>query len=621
MAAKNPDPSEGDLKSQVDAANERYTKNPVRTAADVAMGRSSTDLTPEELAARYYKGAPPSVAAMKGAINYNTLPPEAVRASDVAVANAKANVGEMSGGLVAPTADPDVVTRNVDAMNNWRNTGLDEHGNILTPEQRIARHKAEMDLEASQKPGQLATRNVQSTLPNEPDRTLALRGERSIVPPAPPEPPITTLALRESPGPLAVIPEEAAQTALSGGGGLTKILKGPVGKTLPFIGDAIQGIGYGIEGHSVGRGIAAGVGSFLGRVAGGAAGTAVAPGVGTTVGSVVGSTGGAYGGAKLYDNYIGTPKPQPSAPVAAAPEPAAEPTDKRTDAEKYQDALQHYDSMRQAEEQNRINQYLSFKKGVAADRAMETAQGLGHSNDPVVNEQNAEALAAAAKDKAEAYGGKPEQYLPPIDQKLPDQNVIMANRILANPNMTLGERLADTMATTPRSMVGYGGYGAANEARTEKNAGLSAGAESKADRALYAAEKLENAQKISEFQQQKQAATEKSRQANRALKLAAQTQQQIRDLDKNPMAKAADPKRYQQLHQQLDYYMKMAQDGLSESGVDSGEATGNSEGNNIPQTSSIPSAAVDALLKNPKLKDQFEAKYGKGSSSQYLTNK
>jgi GH24 family phage-related lysozyme (muramidase) len=73
-------------------------------------------------------------------------------------------------------------------------------------------------------------------------------------------------------------------------------------KALPFVGDVIQGIEYGYETGSVGRGIAAATGSLGGRLAGGAAGTAVGGPVGGFLGEIEGGTLGAAGGARAYDN-------------------------------------------------------------------------------------------------------------------------------------------------------------------------------------------------------------------------------------------------------------------------------------------------------------------------------
>lgn len=98
-----------------------------------------------------------------------------------------------------------------------------------------------------------------------------------------------------------------------------------VGKALPFVGDVLQGVAYGMDPNSnastmgrIGRGVVAGLGSLGGRLAGAAGGTLVAPGVGTAVGSVGGSIGGAAGAAQLYDSLM------ESAPAAPAPLTAAD---------------------------------------------------------------------------------------------------------------------------------------------------------------------------------------------------------------------------------------------------------------------------------------------------------
>ena len=77
-------------------------------------------------------------------------------------------------------------------------------------------------------------------------------------------------------------------------------------KAIPILGDVAEGVAYGYESGSIGKGIAAAGGSFAGRVAGAAAGTAVAPGVGTVVGETLGSMAGAAAGAAAYDSVADT---------------------------------------------------------------------------------------------------------------------------------------------------------------------------------------------------------------------------------------------------------------------------------------------------------------------------
>lgn len=68
----------------------------------------------------------------------------------------------------------------------------------------------------------------------------------------------------------------------------------------PFLGDVAQGVIYGAEKGSVGRGLMAGLGSFTGRTIGASAGRLGGP-VTAAAGNVTGSFAGGYGGAKLYD--------------------------------------------------------------------------------------------------------------------------------------------------------------------------------------------------------------------------------------------------------------------------------------------------------------------------------
>jgi hypothetical protein len=68
----------------------------------------------------------------------------------------------------------------------------------------------------------------------------------------------------------------------------------------PFLGDVAQGVIYGAQKGSVGRGLMAGLGSFTGRTIGTSAGRLGGP-VTAAAGNVTGSFAGGYGGAKLYD--------------------------------------------------------------------------------------------------------------------------------------------------------------------------------------------------------------------------------------------------------------------------------------------------------------------------------
>jgi hypothetical protein len=97
---------------------------------------------------------------------------------------------------------------------------------------------------------------------------------------------------------------------LLGAGKATATTGGVLSKSLPFLGDALQGAAYGYEGKSVGRGVAAGLGSLGGRTVGAGLGTLTAPVTGpfgTITGQLGGSMVGAYGAAKLYDKVTGTP--------------------------------------------------------------------------------------------------------------------------------------------------------------------------------------------------------------------------------------------------------------------------------------------------------------------------
>jgi hypothetical protein len=94
---------------------------------------------------------------------------------------------------------------------------------------------------------------------------------------------------------------------------------GAVGaRSIPFVGDVMQGISAGREGHSIGRGIAAGLGSAVGRIGGGTAGSIV-PVAGTIAGEIAGSYAGAAGGSALYDKMFGSNNPAPAAPQPGQP--------------------------------------------------------------------------------------------------------------------------------------------------------------------------------------------------------------------------------------------------------------------------------------------------------------
>ena len=324
------------LKSQLQAANERYVQNPVRSAADIAMSQDGVSYTPEELAALRAKVTPVAVQGVDLANAVKASPsaglyraqlehPLSAIAKQYIANTPLPDIKEMSGGLVSPVSQLSAVEQGVNAMENWRNTGIDESGNIMTPEQRVARHKAELDIAAGNKPNQVAVRDNGFTMPNEPDRTLATRPNGTITA-EPVIEPDRTLALREA-GPLATV-ESTAQEALSKGGGLGALLKGGVRNVLPIAGDIWQGYdSYKQGGDDVGRGITAGVGSLVGRLGGGAVGSFAGP-VGTFGGEVAGSFGGRELGQQIYDRYfkhtkpvapVSTPDVAPQAPVATTP--------------------------------------------------------------------------------------------------------------------------------------------------------------------------------------------------------------------------------------------------------------------------------------------------------------
>jgi hypothetical protein len=370
---------------------------------------------------------------------------------------ARANVSKMSGGLVSAAATPDAVERGVSAMNDWRVTGLDEQGNVLTNEERIARHRAERDLatraQSIEGNQALATRSTQHTMPGEPDRTLALRGDRSLA----------TVPERGA----ASSTEALAQEALSGNRGIGAVLKGVGRKAIPFVGDVAQGYVYGKEGNSVGRGIAAGLGSLGGRFVGGAAGTAVAPGVGTFIGEVGGSFAGAEGGARLYDRVFGGPKPpvqenvEEVAPTpVAAPASQEPPRDTRTNQEKFDDAIWNARSKQWADQEQKFKEAQSpehharFRAEVEAKRALESAMGAGVSQDPIVNARTARIMADSAERLGKATGQDPSTLIPAADPRFSNPVEDTARDILQRKAQNLGgmsqsEAVANALLLAP----------------------------------------------------------------------------------------------------------------------------------------------------------------------------
>jgi hypothetical protein len=613
--------SNDELKSQLDAANERYAKNPVRSASEVAMGNTSPNLTPEELAAIRAKVTPAAVqgvdlanaAANSPTANLNRTQLQ-YPLSDTArqyIANSPIpDVKEISGGLVTPAPAPSVVTENVNAMNDWRNTGLDENGNVLTPEQRIARHKAELDIAAGQKPNQVAVRNNEFTMPTEPDRTLATRPSGTITA-EPVVEPDRTLALRNA-GPLATI-ESTAQEALAGNRGLGAILRGAgnVGlKAVPLIGGLAAGYNdYKEGGDSVARGVVGGLGTTVGALGGGALGSLVSPVVGTAAGDVVGGYVGDRLATGIYDRYFGHPKVTAPTPVAAPV--VAAPTDTRTNDEKFQDAINYQQAQAQLREQASIDRYNNFRQGVENNRAMEAAQNRAHTSDPIYNLQTAELLAKAATAKAGGDSNKAETYLPAQDSAYPSDTVAMAQQLLKNPDMPTAERISSMMATTPENQLARSSE--RYEKRASELAGLQSGTEFKAD-------KLDLQERLADSKDAQRSMAQKYRDAGVNLKAAQLIGAQLKAYDK-VVDKEHDPN-YIKLKSEQDHLIRSAGVNLNGDDVETSDipAAVASE-DNTPQSKGVPKGAIDALIKNPKLKDQFESKYGKGSSNQYLAQK
>lgn len=195
------------------------------------------------------------------------------------------------------------------------------------------------------RPGQYSLRDVQnaqrfglpapSNTPSAASSSLAIRPNTapSVVEPmpggAPAMKPAQVLNVRTIPGTggasAAPMLEAGGAGRAAGVGSRLAGMGSMVGKALPFVGDVLQGVAYGMDPNSnastmgrIGRGVVAGLGSLGGRLAGAAGGTLVAPGVGTAVGSVGGSIGGAAGAAQLYDSLM------ESAPAAPAPLTAAD---------------------------------------------------------------------------------------------------------------------------------------------------------------------------------------------------------------------------------------------------------------------------------------------------------
>ena len=505
---------------------------------------------------------------------------------------ARANVSKMSGGLVSSAATPDAVGRGVSAMNDWRNTGLDEQGNVLSNEERVARHKAEMDaatrarsVEGNQA---LATRNTQHTLPGEPDRTLALRGDRTLA----------TVPERGA----ASSTEALAQEALSGNKGVGAILKGVGRKAIPFVGDVAQGYVYGKEGNSVGRGIAAGLGSLGGRLIGGAAGTLVTPGVGTFVGEVGGSFAGAEGGARLYDRVFGGPKPpiqekvEDAAPApAAAPAPEEPPRDIRTNQEKFDDAIWNARSKQWADQEQKFKEagtpehQARFRAEVEAKRALESAQGAGVSQDPIVNARTARIMADSAERLGKATGQDPATLIPAADPRFSNPVEDTAREILQRKAQNLGgmsqsEAVANALTSAPYQ------YGSPIQEGSQKNAiqafapaeRVNEAQAQNEDRDLARMQVNENARLQRESTEQTRqdaiaAGQEKTRQTILSRQLAS-IQQQISKLSPNPSAAKMNAPRIAELQAQYKEMAKMDTTGIFggedvDSESDSGDIT------------------------------------------------
>ena len=512
---------------------------------------------------------------------------------------ARANVSKMSGGLVSSAATPDAVGRGVSAMNDWRNTGLDEQGNVLSNEERVARHKAEMDaatrarsVEGNQA---LATRNTQHTLPGEPDRTLALRGDRTLA----------TVPERGA----ASSTEALAQEALSGNKGVGAILKGVGRKAIPFVGDVAQGYVYGKEGNSVGRGIAAGLGSLGGRLIGGAAGTLVTPGVGTFVGEVGGSFAGAEGGARLYDRVFGGPKPpiqekvEDAAPApAAAPAPEEPPRDIRTNQEKFDDAIWNARSKQWADQEQKFKEagtpehQARFRAEVEAKRALESAQGAGVSQDPIANARTARIMADSAERLGKATGQDPATLIPAADPRFSNPVEDTAREILQRKAQNLGgmsqsEAVANALIAAPNQ------YRSPIQDEAQKNAiqafapaeRVNEAQAQNEDRDLARMQVNENARLQRESTEQTRqdaiAAGQERTKATLIGRQLASIQQQISKLSPNPSAAKMNAPRIAELQAQ---YKEMAK--MDTTGIFGGEDVDSESdsGNITPQPTNAP---------------------------------
>jgi hypothetical protein len=604
--AKQP---EGDLKSQLDAVNERFPKNPLRSSADLATERVSGDYSPEEIRKMMARPVAPAAQSAMDAARANAmglsggLPKELLRpvSPDVqaTIDAARANVSKMSGGLVSSAATPDAVGRGVSAMNDWRNTGLDEQGNVLSNEERVARHKAEMDaatrarsVEGNQA---LATRNTQHTLPGEPDRTLALRGDRTLA----------TVPERGA----ASSTEALAQEALSGNKGVGAILKGVGRKAIPFVGDVAQGYVYGKEGNSVGRGIAAGLGSLGGRLIGGAAGTLVTPGVGTFVGEVGGSFAGAEGGARLYDRVFGGPKPpiqekvEDAAPApAAAPAPEEPPRDIRTNQEKFDDAIWNARSKQWADQEQKFKEagtpehQARFRAEVEAKRALESAQGAGVSQDPIANARTARIMADSAERLGKATGQDPATLIPAADPRFSNPVEDTAREILQRKAQNLGgmsqsEAVANALIAAPNQ------YRSPIQDEAQKNAiqafapaeRVNEAQAQNEDRDLARMQVNENARLQRESTEQTRqdaiAAGQERTKATLIGRQLASIQQQISKLSPNPSAAKMNAPRIAELQAQ---YKEMAK--MDTTGIFGGEDVDSESdsGNITPQPTNAP---------------------------------
>jgi hypothetical protein len=198
MAKKKTAPElEGDLRSQLDAANERFTQNPLRSSADLATERVSGEYTPEEIRKMMTRPPAPAAQSAMDAARANAtglsggLPKELLRpvSPDVqaTIDAARANVSKMSGGLVSAAETPGAVESGVSAMDEWVNTRKNPDGSYMNPEQakakfaqdQAARAQAERTLNVNN-PLSPAVRETGFTMPGEPDRTLAQRGTRAI---------------------------------------------------------------------------------------------------------------------------------------------------------------------------------------------------------------------------------------------------------------------------------------------------------------------------------------------------------------------------------------------------------------------------------------------------------